>query len=214
MGKVIRIGKKTIPVWLLVGALTTAGAGAAVGTVLAGNVTGEMPVTISQALLVADPVFVEDDGDWEATGDATEIQGVDRQTLSGHHAKPDRSLGNASDNHTAFIAAAEVDTGDKFLLCIPLKNASDQDMKAQLILDYPEGITVECFASDEESQSATDNARNIVRTGMYTWIFELYAAAEYDATGWQDCIFVNVAVSDVMAPGFYYLNGQLEQLDY
>ncbi len=214
MKKVIRIGKRTIPVWLLVGALTTAGAGAAVGTVLAGRITGEMPVTVSQALLVGDPIFPASDQDWEATPDATTVQGVDRQTLSGHHDKPDRSLGNASDNHTAFIAAAEVDTGDKFLIQVPLKNASGQDMKVQLTLDYPDGITVECFASDEESQSATDNTSNIVRTGYYTWIFELGFEAEYVTTGWQDCIGINVATSDVMAPGFYYLNGQLEQLDY
>ena len=61
MKKVIRIGKKNIPVWLLVTALGVAGAGAAVGTVLAGQVTGEIPVTVSQALLVGDPVFPASD---------------------------------------------------------------------------------------------------------------------------------------------------------
>ena len=212
MRKVIRIGKRTLPVWLLVGALTTAGAGAAVGTVLAGRITGEIPITVSQALLVDDPIFPDSDQDWDDGSDT--VWGVDRQTLSGHHDKPDRSLGNASDNHTAFIAAAEVDTGDKFLIQVPLKNASGQDMKVQLTLDYPNGITVECFASDEESQSATNNTRNIVRTGYYTWIFELDSDAEYVTTDWEDCIGINVATSDVIAPGFYYLNGQLEQLDY
>jgi len=210
--KTIRIGKKTLPVWLLVTALVVAGAGAAVGTVLAGNVTGEMPVTVSQALLVADPVFVDTDGDW--TDGNPPVQGVDRQTMCLHHELPDRSLGNASDDHTAFLAAAEVDTGDKYLIKLPLKNASEQDMKVLLTLDYPDGITAECFAADEESQSGTDNARSIVRTGLYTWVFELDALAEYDVTTWHDCIGIQIAVSDVMAPGFYYVTGQLEQIDY
>jgi len=214
--KVIRIGKKTLPVWLLVAALTTAGAGAAVGTVLSGQVVGEIPVTVSQALLVGDPIFPESDQDWDnVPNDASSVQGVDRQTLSGHHDKPDRSLGNAADNHTSFIAAAEVDTGDKYLLKVPLKNASGQDMKVQLTLDYPDGITVECFASDEEDSDTVINyTRNIVRTGMYTWIFELDHEAEYQDTDWQACIGINVATSDVIPPGFYYLKGQLEQLDY
>ncbi len=218
MKKVIRIGKKNIPVWLLVTALCIAGAGAAVGTVLAGQVTGEIPVTVSQALLVGDPQFIEDDADWTAGGS---VVGVDRQTLSGHHNEPDRHLGNASDDHTAFIAAAEVDTGDKYLIRLPLKNASGQNMKVLMTLDYPDGITVECFASDEETQisnvnpgDGNDNTRNIVRTGLYTWVFELDYQAEYVATAWQDAIGINVATSDVIAPGFYSINGTLEQIDY
>jgi len=211
--KTIRIGKRTLPVWLLVTALVVAGAGAAVGTVLAGNVTGEMPVTVSQALLVSDPVFHPADDNWSnGTG---EVQGVTRQTLSGHHDLPDRSLGNASDDHTAFLAAAEVDTGDKYLIRIPLKNASEQDMKVLMTLDYPDGITVECFATDEENTGGNDHAKSMVRTGLYTWVFELTSEADYsDASGWQDSIFINVAVSDVIAPGFYYITGQLEQIDY
>ena len=212
MRKTIRIGKRNLPVWLLVTALVVAGAGAAVGTVLAGQVTGEMPVTVSQALLVGDPQFIEDDPDWSDT--ANSVQEVDRQTLSGHHNEPDRHLGNASDDHTAFIAAAEVDTGDKYLIRLPLKNASGQNMKVLMTLDYPDGMTVECFASDEESQSATNYTRNIVRTGLYTWVFELDYQAEYVATAWQDAIGINVATSDVIAPGFYTINGQLEQIDY
>jgi len=212
MKKVIRIGKKNIPVWLLVTALCVAGAGAAVGTVLAGQVTGEIPVTVSQALLVGDPIFPDSDADWTDTADT--VQEVDRQTLSGHHDLPDRSLGNASDDHTRFIAAAEVDTGDKYLIQVPLKNASGQNMKVLMTLDYPDGMTVECFASDEDSQSGTDNTRNIVRTGLYTWVFELDYQAEYVDTDWQDCIGINVATSDVIAPGFYSINGTLEQIDY
>ena len=219
MRKTIRIGKRNLPVWLLVTALVVAGAGAAVGTVLAGQVTGEMPVTVSQALLVGDPQFIEDDPDWSDT--ANSVQEVDRQTLSGHHNEPDRHLGNASDDHTAFIAAAEVDTGDKYLIRLPLKNASGQNMKVLMTLDYPDGMTVECFASDEESQQeevtpgdGKDNTRNIVRTGLYTWVFELDYQAEYVFTAWQDAIGINVATSDVIAPGFYTINGQLEQIDY
>jgi len=211
MKKVIRIGKKNIPVWLLVTALAVAGAGAAVGTVLAGQVTGEIPVTVSQALLVGDPVFPDSDADWTSGGT---VSGVDRQTLSGHHDLPDRSLGNASDDHTAFIAAAEVDTGDKYLIQVPLKNASGQDMKVLMTLDYPDGMTVECFASDEEDSSGTDNTRNIVRTGLYTWVFELDFEAEYETSDWEDCIGINIATSDVIAPGFYSINGTLEQIDY
>ena len=51
--------KKAIPAWLLVMVLVVCGAGAAAGTVLAGKVTGEMPVAVSQALLVGQPNLVE-----------------------------------------------------------------------------------------------------------------------------------------------------------
>src|SRR3989304_4176915 len=53
MNKSVLAGKKKlIPIGLLVLALVAAGAGAAAGTILAGKVTGEVPVAVSQALLV------------------------------------------------------------------------------------------------------------------------------------------------------------------
>jgi len=216
LGKARIIGA-AIPIWLLVLAVVAAGAGAAIGTIIVGQISGEIPVTVSQALCVGEPVFVADDTDWTNTNPVT---GITYQTLPTNHYQPDRYIGSASDDCTTFQAAAEVDTGDCFLILVPLKNVSNEDMIVELTLDVPDGITVECFSVDQENGSAHNYTQSLTRTGLNTWKFKLLRQAEKTApstvnpSNWDDCIGIAVAVSDTIQPGFYTISGELKQISY
>ena len=112
-------GKKALP-WLVVMALGITGAGAAIGTVLSGNVTGNMPTTVSQAIVIDAANF--DIGD-----------------LSSHAAR--RFVG-VSDDATSFIAAAEISTGEELVINLPLGNNSDEDALALFTVDAPSPLQV------------------------------------------------------------------------
>ncbi len=216
LGKARIIGA-AIPIWLLVFAVIVAGAGAAIGTIIVGQIRGEVPVTVSQALCVGEPVFVADDTDWINTNP---VMGITGQTLPNNHYLPDRYIGSASDDCTAFQAAAEVDTGDLFLILLPLENASNEDLIAELTLDIPDGITVECFSVDQESGSTHDYTQSLTRTGLNTWKFKLLRQAEKtvpsstNPSNWDDSIGIVVALSDTIQPGSYIISGDLKQVSY
>ena len=212
--KVKLFGLKALPIWLLVVALVAGGAGAAVGTILAGNGVAEIPVTISQALEVGKPVL-HPEGDALTSSvvdnmpqgvDALEGDVDDETVLATAIFDPDRSIGAVNDTQTAFQFAAEIDQHDFYVFYVPLKNASNQDMVVQLKLVAPEGITVE--AMDAEG-TVVDN---MTRTGLYTWKFDLDSTA--DKQGADDAIFIVVAASDTIAPGFYTITGELLQISY
>ena len=142
--KVKILGKKAIPIWMLVLALVACGAGAAAGTVLAGKVTAEVPIAVSQALLVCDV-------DWVSA--VTDINEDDApQQLWDHKgmiAIPNRHIGVVSDDRTAFQAAAELAVGDWGAFYVELKNASDNDLYAILTLNVPECLEVEVYADQD-----------------------------------------------------------------
>lgn len=238
MSKRVRLLGKTIPVWLLILALVAAGWGAAVGTVLSGKVVGEMPVTVSQALEVGTPVN-PDDVDWESN-DFTGPQSV--ALAWGTEIKADRFIGTVSDDQTAFQAAAEFDAGDKLIILVPLKNASNQDLVAELNINYPDGFTVEVVSADQfvkdqdpdpgdmyikiggNDVTETDNAytKNMVRTSLTSWKFEVTKDADkttpakgtaHNDSG-QDSIAIVIAASDTIAPGFYTIEGKIKQISY
>jgi hypothetical protein len=198
MSKSVKIlGKKAIPIWLLVIALVACGAGAAAGTVLAGKVTGEVPVAVSQAILTGTP-------DW-----TTIVQDVGQPQQVNLHwdwvTEPNRDFGAASDDNTAFQAAAELAVGDWAAFVLPLKNASDLDLFGLLTLSVPECLEVEVFAYDG------DNVSEVVRIGLNTWKFKLAAIAEYTA---DDVLVVVISVDDTCAPGYYTISGEINQIPY
>ncbi len=223
MSKRVKIlGVKAIPVWLLVLALVVSGAGAAVGTVLAGSVTGNVPVAVSQALLVGEPAAISgsiaEDG-W-VDNMPQPVDWVDGQADSppevASASAPDRSIGAVSDDQTAFQFAAEIDTGDIYFFYVPLKNASSSDMVAQLTLNFPECVEVEVMDGNHDTPD-DDNVENLVRTGLYTWKFDLDDDAEKDtpadnAAG--DVIVIVVQVDDPCPPGYYTISGTIEQIAY
>jgi hypothetical protein len=203
MSKSVKIlGKKAIPIWLLVIALVACGAGAAAGTVLAGKVTGEVPIAVSQAILVDTP-------DWEAPGDdANQPQQVYDHALLGYLDNlPNRYFGAVADDNTAFQAAAELAVGDWAAFNLPLKNASDVELIALVTLSVPECLEVEIYAP-----TTSVNIGNVVRIGLNTWKVQVSADAHYDPT--DDCLMVVISVDDTCAPGYYTISGEINQIPY
>ena len=211
--KVKILGKKAIPLWLLVLALIVAGAGAAVGTILVGKVTGEVPVTVSQALLVGQPVAAGSTTGEDLT-DYVDNEPQATEAELGAMFLPDRWIGVHSDDQTGFQFAAEIDTGDIFAFWLPLKNASNQDMVAELTLNFPNCIEVEVVDNDTDN----DNIENVTRTGYNTWKFEVLSDAEKDPadaiTGSEDCILIIVQYDDPCLPGYYTMTGEIRQISY
>jgi len=198
-------GGNKIPMWLIVVALIASGAGAAAGTVLAGRVTAEVPVAVSQALLVCDP-------SWLTSLDDTVSQDAPQQLynhLDWVHA-PNRGIAVVADDHTGFQAAAELAIGDWVAFKLPIKNASDNDLVAELFLSVPDCLEVEVF-SDLDLQG--NDVGNPVRTGLNTWKFEVGAAADCN-TDTTDILYVVVSVDDDCMPGYFSIIGTLKQISY
>lgn len=215
MTKKVRIlGKKVIPVWLLVLALVAAAAGAASGTVLAGRVIGEVPVAVSQALLVgypdneattAETVWIDDLTAMNLDNATQQIQLHDDFV-----GLPNRSFFGVKDDNTAFQAAAELATGDWVALNLPLKNASHNTLLAQLTLDVPEGVEVEVVSADQVHGDG--NVIDAIRIGPNTWKLKVVSGAEFSHL--TDILYIGVQADDETPPGFYTLSGTLTQIPY
>jgi len=208
MGKKISLlGRKAIPVWLLVLVLAAAGAGAAAGTVLAGKVVGEVPVAVSQALLVKSAVWVANLG----TSDNYSTAPQQVRNHAGFVSMPNRSIGVVSDDNTGFQAAAEVAVGDWSAFDLNLKNASSNSLVGLVTLDVPEGLEVEVFA---DNTTPTNQAGNVVRIGPNTWKFTLAGGADPWTSGVISRLVVVVSADDTIQPGYYYITGTLQQIGY
>lgn len=112
----------------------------------------------------------------------------------------DRALFTVSDDGAKFTAGAEVNTGDAFKVKMALANVSDSDVVGELILVGPEGITLGV-------DSVGDTIPDAVRVGPFTWKFEL-PPSDNNTTD----LTINIALADDMPPGFYAIDGQLEQV--
>lgn len=127
---------------------------------------------------------------------------------------PDQFVGVHSDDQTSFEIAAEVDIGDMFLIAVPLKNASENNLVAQLTLHFPECLEVEVVTADQ--LVGEGNTSNAIRTGLNTWKLIVEADAEKlhprDYPG--DSIYIAVSVDDHCAPGFYTICGTIKQISY
>ncbi len=201
MSKSVKIlGKKAIPVWLLVIALVACGAGAAAGTVLAGKVTGEIPVAVSQAILTEAPI-------WTVILDEPTVQPQQVNLHFDWVHVPVRTFGAAADDNTAFQAAAEMAVGDWAAFNLPLKNASQNELIALVTLSVPECLEVEVYAP-----ALATNILDVVRVGLNTWKVRVLAGAEYNDV--FDCLMFVVSVDDTCAPGYYTISGQINQIPY
>ncbi len=170
---------RTKLIYLVIACIAAVGAGAAVGTVLEGKVTGEIPVTVSQGLTLD-------------IGNPPLIEGTQA------------SIGTVSDDGTSFTAAAEISTGDLYYVTLYLVNNSKQDMVAQLTLLLPDGVTVKVNGSGSY-------VKNMCRTGSSTWLMNIVSGSSGAPDSW---IKITVAAADDIRPGFYRIQGTLEQVTY
>ncbi len=111
---------------------------------LAGQVTGAITTTSSQALLI------NDTGTEIAPGTA------------------DKGIVTISDDGTQFHAGAEVNTGDDYEVDVSLSNLSNDELNGDLSLVGPEGITISV-----DKDGAGDLVEDVVQTGPFNWRFRL-----------------------------------------
>jgi len=114
----------------------------------------------------------------------------------------DRGHAQASDARTAFIAAAEVDTGDYYTIKVPLKNMSNQDIAARITIDAQDPLQVDITGIGE----LADNG-NLTRINSYQWGFVA------PATLGDICdadLEITVALPDDAPPGYYDISAILE----
>ena len=114
MGTVTILGKR-IHTWLLVTLLVTVGVGAGAAPAIGKLVEANIPLAVSQALVVGKPVLKTPVDSW---------------------------LSSVSDDGTGFTAAATVNTGDWYVFMLPLGNNSKVDLIAELAMSIPMGLGV------------------------------------------------------------------------
>lgn len=139
----VRILGKSFPAWVVAMAVIVASSGGAVGVVLAGNVTGPIGATVSQALIVFDGSLVVP-------------------------VAADVALFTKKDDGTAFTATAEINTGDQFDVKLQLSNGSGAELTGELTLVAVDGITLKVVKG-----TLSDIVLDVVRTGPFTWKFRL-----------------------------------------
>jgi len=166
---------RAMPTWLLIATLVLAGAGAAVGTVLAGKITAEVPVTVEQAQVVRSK--------------PTQVTGYEA----------DQFFASMKDDGTAFTAAAELNTGDEWRFDVPISNNSAAPLVGEVTLTFPTGLTLDV-------DSGHTNTQNVCRTGLFTWKFDQLVG--------DGVLRIKVGVADEIAPGFYKIEGTIEQVPY
>ena len=144
MGKAASADIKRYKWLIIVLVIMVAGMGAAVGPITSGLGTGKMPTTVSQALIIGRPIIRTPVDNW---------------------------LGTVNDTGTAFTAAANVNTGDMYTFTVPIANNSNEDMIAELTIEYPQGISVSV------QEMAGSYVRNVTRTGANSWKLDVKASA-------------------------------------
>ncbi len=138
----------------------------------------------------------------DTTGDidinAGQALGVAGGTVSG--ASAGRVI--VGDDGISFKAPVEVFTGDRFTVNLALVNQSQQPLDLQARMTAPSGFTLDIVA--------TDGATGAVRMDANTWAFTI-DPAESD---YEPDLAVTIAVSDVIAPGFYNIECVIEPLTF
>jgi hypothetical protein len=128
---------------------------------------------------------------------------------------PNRFSGSHADDQTGFQFASEIAVGDMYLIVLPVKNASENDLVAELCLDVPAGLEVEVITADQ-LLGATGNTASAIRIGDTCWKIIVKAAADkvIPSDFPNDSIFIVVSADDTLAPGYYYINGILKQISH
>ncbi len=107
-----------------------------------------------------------------------------------------------SDDGASFKAPVECFTGDQFTINLALVNRSQQPLDLQVKMTAPAGFTL--------AMTASDGANGAVRMGPDTWALTL----DPNENDYETDLTIVIAVSDVIAPGFYDLGCIIEPLTF
>ena len=195
--KKFNIFGRLIPAWIMAGLLVVAASGAATGTVLAGQISGDLGVTISQSLLI-------------------HTDGVDTRNADGTDAG---AYDAVSDNKTEFASGIELKQGDCYFIRLSLSNVSDYDLFGRFDITVPDGVTASAVkgsitALDNDCEASgtptANDTTELVRTDGDTWSFNLDDVA--DANTNVDISLI-LAMADNVVPGFYSMGAEFVQTD-
>jgi len=171
---------------LIILILMTSGAGAAVGTLLMGEITADVHVTVSQALVVAKPVVTHPSG--------------------GSWGKP--WFSSVKDDRTSFSVAVEVAQGDIFTILVPLVNRGEQDIVVEMTVTPTTTPSQEAIIKFKAEGSGVID--DVVQVSYYKWKFTLDGAA----AGGSDGVKIQATIDPTAPPGFYEFSGTLTPVPY
>lgn len=169
---------------LIILILMASGAGAAVGTILLGEIESIVHVTVSQAVQVEKPRVTN--------------------TSGGSWNKP--WFSSVKDDYAGFSVAVEVAQGDKFIIVIPLINRSEQDIVVEMSF-FLNALQFSCVTFKVRGSGVIDD---VVRISRYKWKFTL----DGSAAGGNDAVKIKVLVSPTTPPGFYEFEGMIQPVAY
>ena len=181
--------KMKIPRWLLIFALVASGAGAAAGTVLSGEITGEVNVSVSQPLSVERPTV-------------TNIPGGRRWFSA------------ANDDGTKFSAATELYQGESAVIEVPITNTAEVDHVVDITVTPPTfSVPSDADPSDYSITLEVNGSGVIddaVRVGATKWKCTIDADSQGTDTSPFDGIKITVALGDMVPPGYYEISGGIQ----
>jgi len=180
----MQIFNKKLPAWALLAALVIVGAGAATGLVLKDQIDGKTTIAVSQALYISD---IDYDGDY------------------------DEALVTINDDGMSWAAHFEANNGDVLVVELEISNdggTSDQDeMVFKLVLDWPEGMTIDISADDTTADDGdTTTNEKVIQI----------CPADYKSVvgdGEDNTLYIEIAIEDAAPTGFYEITGTLVPLN-
>lgn len=183
-------GKFYVPKWLLAAVLVAAGAGAAVGPVLAPKLMGRQAITATQALQLASSASFG----W-GYNMSTNLPTLG--TAPGNV----RTYYSVNDTKTQFTVGFDmVPTSSVIWTSVPITSISNNQILAKLTLDVPDGISVDVT---ELNSGSAPHSTVVGRLGANTWELNFGPSSTID-------VYYIFGLANGTPPGFYTVRGTLE----
>lgn len=219
--------RRRLPYWMMGALLISVGAGAAVGPVLAARLTGRVAIIATQALTFSTPLVAVPGGPPLYIGGATGTYLYPVQVPGGT-----RTFADLNDQKIEFTVSIDLlPTSSKFDILVPMANASNNQVIAQLTLEVPEQVLVDV----ERLNSVVVTTQNfpvvltttiggqltVGRTSASTWEILApplvpYTQAALEYTGTQitayNGLLLHVGLPNGTPPGFYQIKGRIEPM--
>jgi hypothetical protein len=93
-----------------------------------------------------------------------------------------------------------------------LRNVSEQDIVAELILYFPAGFMVGVASADQVGNELEPRVREATRTGPNTWAVKV--AKDAEAQDDKDYLYIAIAADDNLDPGFYFIEGGITRIEF
>lgn len=176
---------------LLVLTAIAVGAGAAVGTVMQGDLEANIPITVNQALIAEKP-------------------------QPGPNFPTNRKFfASTSDDQTKFSLALEMFRGESVTVLVPIVNRSAGDGVAKFEVTLPDipslMVGVPGLVLEATGSGVIDDA---VKVSPDTWTFTADASSNGLSSTPEDGILVTFKVSSTAMAGFFEITGRVRSTEF